>query len=88
MCVRPYTRIEHTDGFQKLDTVEMTTKTGRSVGCINTFDKTSEGKPQKLRIKADWTGGDGRKSGNINQLRRIQKRDGYAYQYLKAKTKS
>jgi hypothetical protein len=58
----------------------MTTKNGRYVGCINTFDKTLDGRPQKLRIKADWTGGDGRKSGNINQLRRIQKRDGYAYQ--------
>ena len=81
---RPYRRIEHCGGFQKLDTVEMTTKTGRSVGCINTFDKTPEGMPQKLRIKTDWTGGDGRKNGNIHQLRRIQKRDGYAYQIIKS----
>ena len=62
----------------------MTTKTGRYIGCINTFDKTPEGRPQKLRIKVDWTGGDGRKNGNIHQLRCIQKRDGYAYQILKA----
>ena len=80
----PYKRIEHSGGFQKLDTVEMMTKTGRYVGCINTFDKTLDGRPQKLRIKADWTGGDGRKNGNINQLRCIQKRDGYAYQILKS----
>ena len=79
-----YKRIEHSGGFQKLDTVEMTTKNGRYVGCINTFDKTSDGKPQKLRIKADWTGGDGRKNGTVSQLRRIQRRDGYAYQILKA----
>ncbi|MDE0084231.1 MAG: RNA-guided endonuclease IscB, partial [Candidatus Poribacteria bacterium] len=80
----PYKRIEHSGGFQKLDTVEMTTKSGCYVGCINTFDKTPNGKLQKLRIKNDWTGGDGRKSGTVNQLRRIQKRDGYAYQILES----
>ena len=80
----PYTRIEHSGGFQKLDAVEITTKTRRYIGCINTFDKTPEGRPQKLRIKTDWTGGDGRKNGNIHQLRRVQKRDGYAYQILKS----
>ena len=80
--------IEHSGGFQKLDTVEMTTKNGKFVGCINTFDNTLDGKPQKLRIKTDWTDGDGRKSGNINQLRHIQKRDGYAYQTLKAQPDS
>lgn len=84
----PYKRIEHIDGFQKLDTVEMTTKNRRNVGYINTFDKTPDDKPQKLRIKYDWTDGDGRRPGNINQLRHIQKRDGYAYQILKAQTKS
>ena len=80
----PYKRIEHIGGFQKLDTVEMTTKNRRYVGCINTFDKTSDGRSQKLRIKNDWTGGDGRKNGTIHQLRHIQKRDGYAYQILKS----
>ena len=79
----PYKRIEHTGGFQKLDTVEMNTKKGQFVGCINTFDKTSDGRPQRLRIKTDWTAsGDGRRSGNVTQLRCIQKRDGYAYQVL------
>ena len=81
----PYTRIEHVNGFQKLDTVEMCKRSGEKVvGCINSFDKTPDGKPQKLRIKADWTGGDGRKNGTVSQLRRIQKRDGYAYQILKS----
>ena len=80
----PYKRIEHIGGFQKLDTVEMTPKNRRYVGCINTFDKTSDGRSQKLRIKNDWTGGDGRKNGTIHQLRHIQKRDGYAYQILKS----
>ena len=78
----PYRRIEHSGGFQKLDTVEMTTKKGRYIGCINSFDKTPEGRPQKLRIKTDWTGSDGRKNGTIHQLRRIQRRDGYAYQNI------
>ena len=85
----PYKRIEHTGGFQKLDTVEMNTKKGQFVGCLNTFDKTPDGKPQKLRIKTDWTAsGDGRRSGNVTQLRCIQKRDGYAYQTLKAQPHS
>ena len=44
----PYTRIEHTNGFQKLDTVAMQTKKGRVVGCLNTFDKTPDGRSQKL----------------------------------------
>ena len=81
----PYTRIEHVNGFQKLDTVEMCKRSGEKVvGCINSFDKTPDGKPQKLRIKVDWTGGDGRKNGTVSQLRRIQRRDGYAYQILKS----
>ena len=79
----PYTRIEHVNGFQKLDIVEMQTKKGKVVGCINTFDKTPEGRPQKLRIKADWTNGDGRVGGNTTQLRKIQNRDGYGYQIVK-----
>ena len=60
----------------------MQTKKGRVVGCINSFDKTPEGKPQKLRIKTDWTNGDGRVGGNTTQLQKIQKRDGYAYQIV------
>ena len=78
----PYTRIEHAAGFQKLDTVEMRKKNGKSIGCINSFDKTPDGKPQKLRVKTDWTDGDGRVGGNTTQLRRIQRSDGYAYQII------
>ena len=79
---RPYKRVENANGFQKLDIVEMRRKKGKVVGCINSFDKTAESKPQKLRIKTDWTGGDGRVGGNVTQLRKIQKRDGYAYQII------
>lgn len=77
---RPYTRTEHADGFQKLDHVEMlTSKRGKVRGCINSFDKTPDGKPQKLRVKTTWNG-DGRISGNTRQLRKIQYRDGYGYE--------
>lgn len=78
----PYTRIEHAGGFQKLDTVEMIAKKGKVVGYLNTFDKTVDSKPQKLRVKTHWNG-DGRISGNITQLQRIiQRRDGYAYEII------
>lgn len=76
---RPYIRTEHAGGFQKLDIVKMKTKKGTFIGSINSFDKTADGKPQKLRIKTGWEG-DKRKSGNIRQLRKIQCRDGYAYE--------
>ena len=82
---RPYTRVENANGFQKLETVTMQRKKGRVVGCINSFDKTVAGKPQKLRIKTDWIAGDGRVSGNVTQLTRVQKRDGYAYQHVTEK---
>ena len=75
-----YKRIEHSNGFAKLDMVEIHTRKGKSIGSLNTFDKTAEGKNQKLRIKTDWTAKDGRLSGTVTQLKRIQKRDGYAYQ--------
>ena len=76
---RPYKRIEHCQGFAKLDIVEIQTRKGRFTGNINSFDKTAEGKNQKLRVKTDWTAKDGRVSGNVTQLRKIQNRDGYAY---------
>ena len=79
---RPYKRVESANGFQKLDTVAMQRKKGKVVGCINSFDKTQDGRPQKLRIKTDWTNGDGRISGNITQLTVVQRRDGYAYQIV------
>lgn len=82
---RPYTRTEHANGFQKLDHVEMLTKKGKRTGYINSFDKTPPGKPQKLRIKTTWTvSGDGRSYGNVTQLRKLQSRDGYAYEILSA----
>ena len=80
---RPYTRLESVDGFQKLDIVALYTKKNKVVGCLNSFDKTDDGKPQKLRIKNDWTNGDGRTGGDITRLHRIQRRDGYGYQILK-----
>ena len=78
--LRPYKRIEHSNGFAKLDIVSIHTRKGRGFGCINSFDKTAEGKNQKLRVKTDWTAKDGRVAGNVTHLKRIQKRDGYAYQ--------
>ena len=83
----PYKRVENADGFQKLDTVAMQTKKGKVVGCINSFDKTPDGRPQKLRIKTDWTNGDGRVGGNITQLKLVQRRAGYAYEILAAENK-
>ena len=83
---RPYKRTENAAGFQKLDTVEIRTKNGKCVGSLNSFDKTPEHIPQKLRVKTDWIAPDGRVSGNITQLRKIQKRDGYAYQVIPSLT--
>lgn len=85
---RSYTRTVKANSFQKLDIVKLKNK---YIGSINSFDATTKGKPQKVRILADRTGKnltgtkDGRKSGNISQLQLIQKRDGYAYQIVKAK---
>lgn len=78
---RPYKRVENSNGFQKLDIVEMLTRKGKVIGYLNCFDKTASGKPQKLRIKTGYTG-DNRRSGNITQLRTIQKRDGYGYEIV------
>ena len=78
--LRPYTRVEQCSGFAKLDIVVMQTRKGKVVGCINSFDKTAPGCPQNLRVKHDWTVADGRVRGQVTQLRRIQRRDGYAYQ--------
>ena len=80
----PYTRVESVDDFQKLDIVEMRKRSGEKVvGCINSFDKTPDGRPQKTsHQKPTGTNGDGRVSGNVSQLRKIQNRDGYAYQIV------
>lgn len=87
---RPYKRVVKSGEFQRLDTIEITTQKGKFVGSINSFDKTPDRKPQKLRIMIDRTGSkeissDGRINGNINQIRHIQKRDGYAYQIIESK---
>ena len=79
---RAYKRIEHCQGFAKFDMVEIQARKGRFIGSLNCFDKTAEGKNQKLRVKTDWIAKDGRVSGNITQLRKIQNRDGYAYASL------
>ena len=77
---KPSTKTSHADGFAKFDHVEMTKKNGEWKGIIYNFDKTDEGRPQKLRVLYhDPERNDPRKSGNISELRRIQKRDGYAY---------
>ncbi|RKU10854.1 HNH endonuclease [Candidatus Poribacteria bacterium] len=74
---KPYKRIGHCEGIQRLDILEMKGK----IGYLSDFRKTDEGKPQKLRIKHTWDG-DGRIGGNITEVKRIQKRDGYAYQII------
>ena len=75
----PQIRIERCQGFARLDMVEIQNRRGRFIGSLNCFDETPEDKPQKVRVKVDWTKPDGRTSGNITQLKKIQNRDGYAY---------
>jgi len=67
-------------GFRKFDHVEITKPDGKWRGIINCFDQTDKGKPRRLRVGYfDPDAKDPRKSGNTNQLRLIQKRDGYSY---------
>jgi 5-methylcytosine-specific restriction endonuclease McrA len=80
---RPYKRVEHADGFQKLDSVEIRASKGTFIGSLNSFDKTVEGKPQRVRVKTDWIAKEGRVSGNVTQLQKTQMRDGYGYQLVK-----
>ncbi len=85
---KPYQRVEHAGGFQKQDMVKMTARRKKqkgkplfeytAVGSLNCFETTKRG-PQKMRVKHNWDVKDGRLSGNITQLCKIQKRDGYAY---------
>ena len=68
------------DGFYKFDHVEIAKSTGRWRGIINCFDRTPKGKPRRLRVEYFAPEvRDSRKSGNTNELRLIQKRDGYSY---------
>lgn len=74
-------KVSSADGFSKYDHVEITKRNGKWKGTINCFDKTDEGKPQKLRVKYYDPEEEkyDRKSGNTTELRLIQKRDGYSY---------
>ncbi|RKU22976.1 hypothetical protein C6499_19265 [Candidatus Poribacteria bacterium] len=79
----PQIRIERCAGFARLDMVEIQNRTGRFIGSLNCFDETATGKPQKVRVKVDFTKPDGRTSGNITQIKKIMSRDGYAYTHHK-----
>lgn len=73
------------DGFRKFDHVEIAKSNGKWKGVINCFDKTPEGKPQKLRVEYFAPEvKDSRKSGNTGELRLLQKRDGYSYTTIPA----
>ena len=84
--VLPVDKVSHADGFAKFDHVVMKKeKRGcagvqKYTGFISNFDKTSVGKPRKLRLgyyNPDVK--DPREAGNTSYLWRIQKRDGYSY---------
>lgn len=78
--IKPSTKVSHVDGFAKFDYVEITKSDGKWKGIINCFDNTEVGKPRKLRVEyfaPDKK--DPRKSGNITEIRLLQKRDGYNY---------
>ena len=79
----PQIRIERCEGVTRLDMVEIQNRNGRFIGSLNCFDETATGTPQKVRVKVDWTKPDGRTSGNITQIKKIQNRDGYAYTHHK-----
>ena len=73
-------------GFAKFDHVEITKRAGKWKGIINCFDKTEAGKPRKLRVEYFAPKEkDPRKSGNITEIRLLQKRDGYNYNITPAK---
>ncbi len=78
--IKPSTKVSHVNGFAKFDYVEITKRDRKWKGIINCFDKTAVGKPRKLRVEYFAPEEkDSRKSGNITEIRRIQKRDGYSY---------
>ena len=72
--------------FRKFSHVELTKANGTKWrGVLNCFDKTSKGKPRKVRVKyfaPDVK--DPRKSGHTGELRLLQHRDGYSYGNLVA----
>ena len=80
--IKPSTKVAHVNGFAKFDYVEITKRDGKWKGIINCFDKTDVGKPHKLRVEYfDPAVNAPRKSGNITEIRLLQKRDGYSYNY-------
>ena len=84
--IKPSTKISHVHGFAKFDHVEITKRAGKWKGIINCFDKTEAGKPRKLRVEYFAPKEkDPRKSGNITEIRLLQKRDGYNYNITPAK---
>ena len=78
--------LSHTNGFAKFDHVEMVKKNGTKYkGVIRNFDTTPTGKPQKLRVEYFAPEvKDSRKTGNITEIHRLQKRDGYSYGMIRA----
>ena len=93
-----YKRVEYSNGFAKLDIVEIQNRKGKFIGCLNSFDKTDEGKNQECRVKYRWIAPKkngrtkrkkiGRTSGNVTQLKKIQNRDGYGYAFRKPPVKT
>lgn len=70
------------DSYRKFDHVIMLKKSGSyHVGVINCFDHTpNKGAPRKLRVECPKSEKqDPRISGNTEELKRIQRRDGYYY---------
>lgn len=71
-------------GFRKLDHVELR-KVHKGVtrkwrGVIDSFGKTTKGKPRKVRVKYFAPDAkDPRQSGHTGELRLLQHRDGYSY---------
>ena len=71
------------DGFQKFDHVEITKRTGKWKGIINSFDSAP-----KITLRVEYLLPEkkyDRKTGNTSELRLIQKRDGYGYSSVRAK---
>ena len=83
--IKPSTKVSHVNGFAKFDYVEITKREEKWKEIINCFDKTAAGKPRKLRVEYFAPKEkDPRKSGNITEIRLLQKRDGYSYNITSA----
>ena len=83
--IKPSTKVSHVNGFAKFDYVEITKREEKWKEIINCFDKTAAGKPRKLHMEYFAPKEkDPRKSGNITEIRLLQKRDGYSYNITSA----